>query len=57
VQKHIAIGMATQTFRMSHSDSADLEWNTSFEFVRIPAESDSHRWLFFFSLQSSIRAS
>ena len=51
MQKQVAIGVATEAFRMSQGDSPNLEWNASFEFVRIPAESDSHRWLFFFSLQ------
>src|SRR5580704_17222856 len=51
MQKDIAIGVTTEAFRMSQSDSPNLERNSSFEFVRIPAESDSHRWLFFFRLQ------
>src|SRR5580692_3451378 len=47
MQKHVAIGVATEAFRMSQSDSPDFERNATFEFVRIPAGSDSHRWLFF----------
>jgi hypothetical protein len=57
MQKYIAIRVATKAFRMSQSDSPDFERDASSEFVRVPAVSDSHRWLFFFSLQISIRAS
>jgi hypothetical protein len=42
MQKHVAIGVPTQTLGMSQRDSTDLERNTRFEFVRVPTAADPH---------------
>jgi GMP synthase-like glutamine amidotransferase len=44
VQKHVAIGMAAQAFRIRQGDAADLQRNAALEFVRVPAVADASFW-------------
>jgi len=41
VQQGVTIGVSTQPFGVRNFDSADLQWDSAFEFVRVPAITDS----------------
>src|SRR5882724_7394192 len=41
MQQHIAVRMTTQAFRIRQRYSANLEWDTALELMRVPAVADA----------------
>jgi hypothetical protein len=42
MEKDVSIGMSRKTVRVRDGDTADLQGNAGFEFVRVPAVANSH---------------